>query len=1184
MRNTPLWKPILILVVILGSFLLAYPPKEKLKLGLDLAGGTTLTYQVNVAADDPNAQGTVQQVIADYRDRVDPAGVRNLIWREQAGNRIEIQMAMASAESKERRRIFLEQRDKLLADNLSKHEIESALRVPAAERGAQLQRLSMGSSENQTRLSALAAAYDALQQAQTPYRALEEQMKQADAALAALPADAPAEQRTELTEHRTSILNDLVPATRAFAQSKTDYDKALTNALAINVAALDIERVLALPKDRTAAGKQAKPGKGESHRETAMAELLAKHPSRAEQIKAVAAAYESYEQLKGPLDDPNDLIELLKGSGVLEFRIAPSPALPDAAAYREQLRDKGPRAGANKSFRWLKVKEITSFAETAKDREALEKSPEAFFERMNLVGQRYAGDYYVLVANTPEQALTQASGAWRLTRAMPDHDSSGFPAVSFRLDTLGGQFMRQLTGKHVGEPMAIVLDDQLISAPRINEAIGDSGIITGGRGGFSPNELRYLVRTLGAGALEARVTGPISIQTTGPQLGEDNLDHGLEAAYLSIAIVGLFMIAYYMGWGIIAVGALVANVIIILGTMALIQATFTLPGIAGIVLTIGMAVDANVLIYERIREEIERKVDRKTAIRLGYEKAFATIVDANLTTLITCVVLYYTATADIKGFALVLGIGIVSTMFTAVFCTRVFVDIFMLRGQKRSEDHRPVWMLPCLSPTVRNILSPNIDWIGKRKMFYTFSLTLMTLSVIAVYSRGADLLDIEFRSGTQVSFALKDGQTMTLEQVRGRLDSAAQKLNQPLLRGNAASVVTQGVTQGTQANSFSVATLIEDSDLVSDAIRDAFSDVLDVQRPVSFRAVDAASLNEAPVFAVTDAQLGKNIGRPDVVRDAGEYLGGVAVVLEDLTPAVSEADLRQRVERMRLQPRYEKLNYRPFDVVGLDLAGGSEGQAGAAVYRSAVVLVRDDATNYADDISGFRDPSGLAATEWALVHDAMLRETSLDAVSSFSSQVSSTMQVQAAQAMVLSLLAVVAYIWLRFGSLRYGVAAIAALVHDVTIALGALAASHYIYDSPLGHALGLTDFKINLAIVAAVLTIVGYSLNDTIVVFDRIRENRGRLSVATAAIMNDSINQTISRTTLTSGTTMLAIIMLYLTGGDSVHGFAFSMMIGVFVGTYSSIAVAAPILLVGASSAASKQTKPGQSNAPAPAA
>ena len=202
------------------------------------------------------------------------------------------------------------------------------------------------------------------------------------------------------------------------------------------------------------------------------------------------------------------------------------------------------------------------------------------------------------------------------------------------------------------------------------------------------------------------------------------------------------------------------------------------------------------------------------------------------------------------------------------------------------------------------------------------------------------------------------------------------------------------------------------------------------------------------------------------------------------------------------------------------------------------------------------------------------------------------MKQQALAAMFLSLLAVVAYIWLRFGSIRYGLAAIAALVHDVCITLGIVAICGMLVDKGIGGALLLTDFKIDLALVAACLTIVGYSLNDTIVVFDRIRENRGRLSRASADVVNTSINQTISRTLLTSGTTLIAVVMLYVLGGPGVHGFAFAMIIGVLVGTYSSIAIASPVLMIGykggggaakTTSAVSEKTSAKPAKEPAPA-
>jgi SecD/SecF fusion protein len=315
---------------------------------------------------------------------------------------------------------------------------------------------------------------------------------------------------------------------------------------------------------------------------------------------------------------------------------------------------------------------------------------------------------------------------------------------------------------------------------------------------------------------------------------------------------------------------------------------------------------------------------------------------------------------------------------------------------------------------------------------------------------------------------------------------------------------------------------------------------------------------------VTSGSLYESVDRQFTEADPNvqDMVGGVAVILEDLAPALSIEAVQERITRMRRQPAYEQLGLKGVEVFGLQRAGSN--REGEPTYRKLAVVLSDYETNYAEDRTDFNNPLGLAASGWDIVRDALQSDSSLASVSNFSSQVSGTMKQQAIVAMVLSLLAVVAYIWLRFGSLRYGLAAIAALVHDVSITLGVLAICGFLVDIPgLHQALLLDDFKINLALVAALLTIVGYSLNDTIVVFDRIRENRGRLPRATPAIINTSINQTVSRTVLTSGTTLIAVLTLYVLGGPGVHGFAFAMLIGILVGTYSSIAIAAPILLIG---------------------
>ncbi|MEM6853410.1 MAG: protein translocase subunit SecF, partial [Planctomycetota bacterium] len=717
-------------------------------------------------------------------------------------------------------------------------------------------------------------------------------------------------------------------------------------------------------------------------------------------------------------------------------------------------------------------------------------------------------------------------------------------------------------------------------------------------GEFSNAEYRYLLNTLDAGSLEGQLSyDPISQKTTGSTIGEDNLRKGLNACIIALIVVGIFMALYYLFSGLVADFALIANMVIILGIMSMIEATFTLPGIAGLVLTIGMAVDANVLIFERIREELKAKADLPTAVRLGFDKALSTILDANITTLITCVVLGYTATAEVKGFAVVLGVGILATLFTALFSTRVIVDLYLVLTKAKSLP-----MLPTIVPAIGKLLSPKVNWIGMRKLFLPVSVILIVAGLTTAFYRGEDMLDIEFRSGTEVTFTLAEGTTLSIDEVRERLAGFGeraeageidanvqeqiaqiaaqnegreedQKLDLPTeadwsLLENAQVVRVGEEAENGEATGFSVATLIENSSALSDAIKVMFRDELDVTETVDFNGLDlTVGQAKGIVEPVVAGSLYASTGRQftEASPDVQSFLGGVSILMEDLSPAVSVEDVTERITRMRRQPAYELLGSRPFKVFGLERAGTDK--HGDASYSTLAVVVKDNETNYAEDRSQFTEDLGLAATEWSLVRDALQRDTSLASVSNFSSQVSGTMKDQALIAMGASLLAVVGYIWLRFGSLRYGLAAIAALVHDVSITMGILAICGWLSAMPAFESLLLDDFKINLALVAALLTIVGYSLNDTIVVFDRIRENRGRLSRATPAIINDSINQTVSRTVLTSGTTLIAVLTLYVLGGPGVHGFAFAMLIGVLVGTYSSIAIAAPILLIGDKSA-----------------
>lgn len=1232
-KESQLWKSTLI-VLVLSLFGLAlwfpgeggYGPKDKLKPGLDLAGGTTLIYDVKVPSDR-DATVIIDDTISILSKRVDPSGTRNLVWRQVAGHRIEVQMPLPDKETGRRRDAYKAARKAVLVGNISEHELDVKLRTGGEQREAELAKMAGDNPARLAVLRTLADANDVVSTASQENDMAQQAYDLAVSAIKELPATTSEDEANKTRALADDLRKDLQDKALTYLDARDAYDAAKDRVLGANITEFELDRIEALPVPEND-GPDVK-----NLRREATTALTEQRPQKTDAINAWFDTYAAYESRKGQLDDPDDLIKLLQGSGVLEFRIVPQPSDPglDIESYRQQLDELGPRAGHGKPWIWCEIDDIAEFVDDRDKLPLLEADPQAFFEGRTQIGQRYADSYYILLGNVPSLAMTQDQD-WSLRSASPTVDqNSGQQAIAFSLDSLGAERMSQITGPNVRKQMAILLDGKVISSPVLNSKIAGNGQITGGSGGFSASELHYLLNTLKAGSLEGELSKrPISQKTIGAKFGQDNIDSGYTAARDALIVVAIFMLGYYLFAGLIADFALVANMILILGVMAALRSTFTLPGIAGIVLTIGMAVDANVLIFERIREESERGADLATSIRLGYEKALSTILDANITTLITCIVLGYTATVEIKGFAVTLGIGILATLFTALFCTRVILELYLAFGKAKKLP-----MLPTIVPGIGKLLHPNINWVGLRYGFFLVSAVAIVAGMVAVYERGEDMLDIEFRSGTKVSFTLaKDdtqGQdeaeatlkTLDLKEARTRLrafgeagkliqegkpatrdlaevyatlkpiiEAADRRYEEAMQRAidsandpdvlnltepskvdfslfiNAADggIVTEGEAVpsngSVSASGFGISTLIEDAQAVSAVIKAAFTDVLDTTRPIEFASIEIDEVNNAPVYPIRSSVLGDNIGRSSDVRvDVAEAVGGVALVLEDLTPRVTQADLKQRIERMR-EITDVKLGNRTWVVIGLDDDGTAED--GQALYRSVVMVSYNDETNYIESPETFGDIGGLAESEWTIARDACQRDTSLGSVSNFSSQVSGTMKQQAIVAMTLSLLAVVVYIWFRFGSFTYGFAAIVALVHDVAIALGLVAISAWVYNS-VGGVMMLEPFKIDLAMVAAFLTIVGYSLNDTIVVFDRIRENRGRLSYATPSVINDSINQTISRTVLTSSTTLLAVGMLYVFGGAGVHGFAFAMLIGVLVGTYSSVAIASPVLMIGGS-------------------
>ena len=278
--------------------------------------------------------------------------------------------------------------------------------------------------------------------------------------------------------------------------------------------------------------------------------------------------------------------------------------------------------------------------------------------------------------------------------------------------------------------------------------------------------------------------------------------------------------------------------------------------------------------------------------------------------------------------------------------------------------------------------------------------------------------------------------------------------------------------------------------------------------------------------------------------------------VRNVKPALTRAELAQRIRQMRGQPDFAPQRFNPFEVIPLTAAGEDTFSA------FAVLVLPADREQLRDGAAwkGFATGDTGEKGEKGLLTAALLREEAIE-VTSFDAQIAGEAQARAIFAIILSCLAIVAYLWLRFGSAQWGLAAVICLVHDVLIVVGLVAASAWVHDTFIGRMLGMASFKVDLAMIAAVLTVIGYSVNDTIVVFDRIRENRGKLTTVSVRVINSSINQTLSRTLLTSGTTFIVVIIMYVWGGPGIHAFTYALLAGIIFGTYSSVVVASPLLM-----------------------
>lgn len=725
--------------------------------------------------------------------------------------------------------------------------------------------------------------------------------------------------------------------------------------------------------------------------------------------------------------------------------------------------------------------------------------------------------YEILVLHEPDPKK-RITGDY-LVNAREEFDQSG-PVVGFTFNLQGGNLFQNLTFEYQPEPgdpfgtkLAIVLSGAVHSAPRIEDPIGTHGVI---RGNFTQHEIQELVNVLNAGALEIPlIETPASEATVSPLLGLDVREKGLTAMWVAAVSVFVVTLAYYWLPGLIADFCLVLNVLLLTGIMSLIDATFTLPGLAGFVLSIGMAVDANVLIFERMREEQAKGASLRMSIHNGFSKALSTIVDSNLTTLITAVVLYVIGTDAVKGFAVTLFIGIVVSMYTAVYVGRLIFDIL----------ERKRWLKSLKMGTA--IGATHIDFLGKTTAMAGLSLLLIALGLGGVFYRGADNFDIDFSGGVMVAFEF-EGRQPPIDEVRTLL---AERLGKNI----SVEELSVGASEGGGGERLiRLRTTDERVDYVSQQINEVFA-------ATPYKLV-RQTVELGPVTAIAAGDQAAEASESNG-EAAGGGNGGHQATLKISQPlfAVSLkealASAVQSVNEQRYGSAAELLT-----VTATDVASNEKGRE---------FLVQAKAELAAADLQ-----AALETLKARLEDEPFFAEKN-----TFATSVGKEMRVTAILAIVISMGAIVLYLWFRFHGVTFGLAACIALLHDVCITLGMVALGSFLANTPLGTVLMLTDFKINLPMIAAFLTIVGYSLNDTIVVFDRIREVRGKNPRLTTQMVNQSVNQTLSRTLLTSVTTLVVVVVLYVMGGEGLHGFSYCLFVGIVVGTYSSIYVASPVLL-----------------------
>lgn len=584
--------------------------------------------------------------------------------------------------------------------------------------------------------------------------------------------------------------------------------------------------------------------------------------------------------------------------------------------------------------------------------------------------------------------------------ARQDFDMQGRVEVSMSMNAEGARLWRRITGENIGRQIAIVLDGYVYSAPNVNDEI------TGGRssitGNFEIAEAQDLANILKAGKLPAPAR-IVEEAVVGPSLGRVAVTNGLTSFVIAFILVLVYMVLYYNRAGWVADLALLTNILFIFGVLASLGAVLTLPGIAGIVLTLGMAVDANVIIYERIKEEVRAGKGMRLAISDGYKNAYSAIIDGNVTTLLTGIVLYTFGTGPVQGFATTLIIGIVSSLFSAIFIARLVFDHYLAKNKTIPFGN---------SITKDAFANVNIDFLSKRKTAYMISGVIIIIGIFSLGFRGLNY-GVDFSGGR--TYVIRFDQPVNTNEIRTSLATAFD--HQPEVKTFGPSSQVKITTQF----------MIDD---------------------------------DAPIVdSIIQAKLYENL-RPFFVDQSITYRGFIA-----------DSD-------------DEKLT-------GI-LSSQKVGPTIAADIRNRAVL----------------------AVSFALI-------------------------------------VIFAYIAIRFKRWQYGLSGVIALFHDSLITISLFSLFYNVLPFNL---------EIDQAFIAAILTIIGYSINDTVIIFDRIREFvflHPKKTLMTN--INTGLNSTLARTINTSGTTILVLLMIFIFGGEVIRGFTFALLVGVLVGTYSSLFVASPI-------------------------